>query len=286
MKLSLATNVSFADYNIIMFTIPNWLRVFDKYLYELVIIVDPQKPVGRLSYQYSNYAKLEQLMDSVNKISELDNRIRIEILDNNLKTNNYLTKWFKKGFPYRCQSGTPIAAFIYAVEECKSDFILRCDCDMLFYENGFLEKAHFLLENNLFNLLEPPMLGIKTEINRNPSLGAFIISRSKFHKNCLPFKAHTLKYLRKIHRFLKNRSVYLNLEEMIAIEKLNNRISHINLPDNLGFSLHLINRNDVLLPNFINLVYNFENGLVPNSQRQYGRNFNPKFWTSNFWNID
>jgi len=283
MKFTISTNVSFADFNMIKFTIPNWLRVFDQKLEELIIIVDPQKPTGRLAGQYNKYAELQQLMESVNTVSKIDSRIRVELLKDGEKIDKILKIWFKKGFPYRCQSGTPISAFIYAVEECKTDFILRCDCDMLFNENGFLNEAISRFKNNKFDILEPPLLGFDEKGNTPASLGAFMIFKNNFSKNCLPMKAHKLDYFRRIHRKLELRPVYLNLEEMVTIEKKENRIRHCRLDQSLGFSLHLINRDDVLLPNFNNIIKHVEKGIVPDTQRHIGRNFDPILWPDSFW---
>jgi hypothetical protein len=283
MKFTLSTNVSFADFNMIKYTLPNWLRVFDQRLDELIVVVDPQKPTGRLAGQYNKYAELQQLMDSVESISKLDCRIRVEFLNDINKINQFLGKWFFKGYPYRCQSGTPISAFIYAVEECKTDFILRCDCDMLFFENGFLDEAIDRFQKKTFDILEPPLLGFDENWNTPASLGAFMIFKYNFTSNCLPMKAHKLDYFRRIHRTLKSRPVYLNLEEMVTIEKNENRIRHCRLDQSLGFSLHLINRDDVLLPNFENIIKHVEQGIVPDAQRNIGRNFNPALWSEKYW---
>ena len=50
-RLSIGSNVSLADYQMIEHTVPNWLRVFDNYLDEICLIIDPQKPTGRLCKQ-------------------------------------------------------------------------------------------------------------------------------------------------------------------------------------------------------------------------------------------
>ncbi len=283
MKISISTNVSLADFNIIKFTVPSWLRVFDNYIQEVVIVVDPQKPDGRLAKQYTKYAELEYLMESVNYLAKLDNRIRVEILLNGNDMDKVLEKWFINEYPYRCQSGTPISAFINAVEVCNSDFILRCDCDFLFFEDGFLKEAFSRLHSEDFDIIEPPMLGFPEDLLSHASLGAFMMFKKNFANKCLPMKAHKLDLLRIIHRKLRFRPTFLNLEEMISIEKVENRIKHCRLNSNLGFSMHLPKRDIVLLPNFQNVIDNFERGVIPETQISAGRNFDPNLWAKQYW---
>jgi hypothetical protein len=282
-SLSVTTNISLADSDLIQFTIPNWIRVFGNRLKEVVIVVDPQRLTGRLGSQYKNYAKLDQLMARVEMVRQMDRRIRVSMLKEGEEMNAILRRWFIRGYPIRCQSGTPIAAFIQALEEGSEDLVLRCDCDMLFFEAGFLEKAREVLIRDEFDIIEPPLLGFDGGTSKSVSLGAFMAMRSHLSENCLPIRPHRLGIIRCIHRLFKGRPVYLNLEEMVAIEKRKGAIKHCNLDQSLGCSLHIYRRDDVLLPGFINLVRKFERGSISHQQRLAGRNFEPTLWEQSYW---
>ena len=79
-RLSIGSNVSLADYQLIEHTVPNWLRVFDNYLDEIFLIIDPQKPTGRLGKQYDYYSNLETLKLAVKKLELMDPRIKSIVL--------------------------------------------------------------------------------------------------------------------------------------------------------------------------------------------------------------
>lgn len=285
-SFSIGSNVSLADSKMIRYTVPNWLRVFGSSLKEIVLIIDPQSPTGRLGKQYDYYAKLDDLIYEVKKLEELDSRVRSTMIKTGKEMEKDLRHWFKRGYPIRCQSGTPIAAFINAVEECTNDFVLRCDSDFLFFENGFLNDGYDLLSSEEFDIIEPPMLGVP---QRNDiSLGAFMVIPSLFKANCLPIKAHKIDILRRIHRKIQRLPTYINLEEMISVEKAKSRVKHCNLDGGLGkgFSLHLINRTDVMLPGFGNVIAHIELGDAPKSQTDRGRNFDSDLWTKSYWKTD
>jgi len=151
-----------------------------------------------------------------------------------------LKKWFKNATPIRCQAGTPIAAFIQAVEETDGELVLRCDCDMLFFDNGWLKIAQELLEEGAFDLIEPPRFGVtKNKQEISISTRAFLLRPSDFKKNCLPMKAHRLDFLRWIHRYIHSRPTYLPLEQMFTLEKIKGNLGHCILNNQLGYSLHI-----------------------------------------------
>jgi len=194
-----------------------------------------------------------------------------------------LKKWFNKGTPIRCQAGTPIAAFIQAVEESEAEMVLRCDCDMLFYENGWLGKALKLFEEGVYDLIEPPHLGFRGNQASPVSTRAFLLRPHAFARTCLPMKAHRLDPARRIHRYLHGRPTWLALEQMFSVEKAQDRLRHGILNEQLGFSLHVPNRGDVLLPGFENIVSNVECGRVSESQQISGMNFYPPKWPPVYW---
>jgi hypothetical protein len=278
-RLSIGSNVSLADYQMIEHTVPNWLSVFDNYLDEICLIIDPQKPTGRLGKQYDYYSNLETLTLAVKKLELMDPRIKGIALAGGDQKKRMQRKWFRYGYPERCQSGTPIIAFINALEVLNSkNLALRCDCDMLFYEAGFLDVAYEKLYTGDYDVIEPPLLGYSENRTGPVSLGAFLVLPEIFSKNCLPITPHKIDFLRQIKRAFQGMSPYLNLEEMVKIEKNCGRINHCNLDQSLGWSLHIPNRSDVTSSNFLKVKAFVEKGIASDAQRAYGRNFNPQLW--------
>ncbi len=278
-RLSIGANVSLADVHMIGCTVPNWLRIFDHFLDEICLMIDPQTPTGRLGKQYSYYSDLDALMTAVKQLEGIDKRIKGVMLAVGEKKKLIQSKWFKVGYPDRCQSGTPIFAFINAVEALNSNnLILRCDSDMLFYEDGFIGVAHEKLISGSYDIIEPPLLGYPERKDGPISLGAFLMMPKLFSSRCIPITPHKIDVLRQIHRKFRGMSPYVNLEEMIAIEKKYGRVRHCNLDQSLGWSLHIAKRTDVLAPNFQDIVSRVENGSAPDLQRADGRNFKSYFW--------
>lgn len=282
-SFSIATNVSLADWRTIRHTIPSWLRIFGDQVSEVVLIIDTQRSVGRIADLHGRFTDLDTLLKEVERLKRLDDRIRASTILSEKEMKKLLKKWFKKSMPIRCQAGTPIAAFIQAVEESEAEMVLRCDSDMLFFENGWLGKAANFFEEGIYDLIEPPHLGFRGNQDSPVSTRAFLIQPHTFAKTCLPMKAHRLDCARRVHRCFHGRPTWLALEQMFSLEKTRGKLRHCILNEQLGFSLHIPNRSSVMIPGFENIVSNVECGRVPESQRMSGMNFNPSKWPPVFW---
>jgi hypothetical protein len=282
-SFSIATNAGIADDVRIRHSIPSWLRVFGDQLSEILIVLDPQPPSGRIAALHGTCPVPEVLIREIEILKILDKRIRVITLPTKIKIKDLLKKWFGNDLPIRCQAGTPIAAFIYAIDQARGEIVMRCDCDMLFYEAGWLKMAEELLEKGRFDVIEPPRLGLESGTPKTPvSTRAFLLWPATFVKCCLPMKAHRVDFLRNIHRYLQGRPPWLALEQMFAIEKMRGHLRHTILSNQLGFSLHAGKRTDVMQPGFENIVSHVERGNIPESQRLAGMDFDPAAWPSAF----
>jgi hypothetical protein len=270
--IDIVTNVSINDGIRIFYSLPNWVRIFNSRINKIIIIVDERPVEGRIGKLHvKSYAKFE-----INKVlKELAKKysfVKVQKLDYS-KLKEVSSRFFRTARPIRCQGGTPIFAFLAAITFASDGIILKTDCDMLFYDNGWVAKAINLLNNNYYDIIEPPKLGLS---DIDFSTRAFLIDKRRFLQK-MPMKAHTLGLLQIVDRKLNNRSIYLALEQMIQKEIEAGKFSSICLKDKLGYSMHIVSNNDINPESYDDVVYKVENNLIPFEQKKFW-DFNKEFW--------
>jgi hypothetical protein len=279
---SLVTNVSLADGLRIRRTLPHWLRVFDGFE-ELLLVFDTAQPSGRIKKLHNKNFKTEEFSAIFQQLTSLDPRIRILDLPlvNSLDYSNVIKQWFKIGKPVRCQAGTPIFAFIYAIHKANYNIVFRSDCDMLFSENGWLEEAMALLTYSKVHIVEPPRLGLVGQsMNSHISTRAFLMKKDVLYDEVLPIYPHKLNFPRRIHRAIFGRPPWLALEQMLSLEKMNGRLNHVILNyRNSGFSMHVAKHEQMALHYIDSVIEMVERGEVEGSQ-QADWNFVEDYWPS------
>jgi glycosyltransferase involved in cell wall biosynthesis len=277
-RFSIAANVCAVDSAIILHTVPNWLRVFADKLLEILLVVDEEPSTGRMAAHHQQRYTNRDLYAAIDQLKDLDPRIRSTVLDYT-RARDLSLKWFSEPDVVRCQSGSPTFGYTYAIEQASSEIILRLDCDMLFYDSGWLTTAIELLESESFDLLEPPKMGMDVHGYKNTiSTGAFMLKRSSFVSRCLPLKAHRLDWLRRFHRALKRRPTFLSLEEIFKKEKERGRIKHTLLDSNLGCSIHVYTRDYAYAEHLDQIIAKIESGLIPDEQVAHGWNLTLEVW--------
>jgi hypothetical protein len=239
---SLVTNASLADAERIRQVAPHWLRMFDRRVTELVVVLDPVPPIGRIAALHGPAAEPADVRAALREVSGLDSRVRVVDLPTPARTREVSDKWFRGARPVRCQAGTPILAFIYAIEQARSDVVLRADCDMLFHEAGWLSEAVGLVRSAAVDLVEPPRLGG----GAGPvSTRALVLNPSSLRtRGRLPMRPHRLDVARRWHRWITGRPPWLALEQMLQGEVDAGRMSHRVLTGR-GYSLHVASRGDM-----------------------------------------
>jgi len=276
-KISIATNVTSRDATRILNVLPNWLKIFGSNIQEILIVYDKQPTEGRIKELHKTSSKIKSIEFYFDEIMDLDSRIRITNLyyDN---TNDILIKWFhKKDNPIRCQAGTPIYAFIYAIDKAKSEFVFKVDCDMVFYDNGFVDKLIDKKFINNYDFIEVSKTGSINISESNFSTRAFLINKKVFYQK-LPIKAHKLDLIRQLHRKITRRSVYLALEQMLQIEIEKLRFKKFTLPPELGYSMHIATLTEMNLSAIGKVIEKFGNGIIPKSQILDSENFCCDYW--------
>ena len=135
--LSVASNATVADGPTLLRVVPHWLRVFGGQVSEIVIVVDTAPLTGRIAELQRGQSNRERLQEAIRTLEGADSRVRFVSLSC-IEETALQRRWFGKARPVRCQAGTPILAFVAAIDCAKSNIVLRCDSDMLFCERGWL----------------------------------------------------------------------------------------------------------------------------------------------------
>ncbi len=258
-------------------TLPSWLRVFGDKLSDILLVIDPIPPSGRIARQHGASYDAGDIYSAVERLKLIDPRVRSVVLDYS-RANATSQKWFLIPSILRCQGGTPIFAFVQAVEESWGDIVLRTDADMLFFDDGWVDEAIDLLQSQTVDLVEPPKLGMTIHPYLDISTRCFILNRSSFISRCLPLRPYQLDWARRIHRALNGRPPWLSLEEIFKREKDRGRIKHVLLDSQLGFSLHVYSREYAHLTDFGQIVSMIESGSVPAEQVSQGWNLVLEAW--------
>jgi len=271
--LSLVTNVSLADDMRIRESIPHWLRALGAQLRELVVVVDPEPPTGRIAELHRVTVDTTTLMDAVKVVAALDDRIRVVRLPPADASPAVAARWFRRGVPLRCQAGTPIFAFIFAIDEASNDFILRADCDMVFFDEGWVDDGVGMLEREDAELVQPPgpgspLVGVSTR--------ALLLRRDRLRQKALPMRAHKLDPARRVHRILCGRPQWLALEQMLAKEVEAGRLIHRGLRAG-GYSMHVTSRDDMQAAVDLGVLGRVESGELPAGQVS-SHDFVPSAW--------
>jgi hypothetical protein len=278
---SLVTNVAVRDGPRIRWTLPHWLRVFGQRLTELVIVVDRVPPTGRIAATHAVAPEggCDDLEAALDEIRALDGRIRAVDLAAGERAREVARRWFTWGVPIRCQNGTPILAFVQAFEEATADLVLRCDCDMLFCERGWLAQGIGRLGAADLDIVEPPRLGGPARHGFQISTRAMLLRYAQFRDRVLPIEPHRVDFLRRICRAAQGRASWFALEEMLDLERRKGRLWHEVLAEQGGgFSLHVRTAGDVAVPGFNRVLAAVEGGDIPRAQREAGWNFHPAAW--------
>jgi hypothetical protein len=280
-RFSLVTNAAWMDGPRVRRTVPHWLRVFGHAVAELVIVVDRIPPSGRIAAMHGEPSEsaYKDLLSALEEVRSLDGRIRLTDLVVGDHANSLAARWFRWGVPVRCQSGTPILAFCQAIEEAASDIVLRCDCDMLFCERGWLARGIARLREGGMDIVEPPRLGGPATRGFQISTRAMLLQNARFRDRILPIPPHRVDFLRRIYRKMQGRLSWYALEEMLDIERQNGRLRHEVLAEQEdGISMHVPTGEEMIGRGFKEVISAVEVGDIPSAQREAGWNFQAAAW--------
>ena len=270
--INIVTNVTLYDGIRIKHTVPNWVKIFNIKIKSLRIIVDEKPVEGRIKSSHTNNNIIYSIDEALSELLNKYPFINVEKL-NYAEAEDVSSNFFKKGNPIRCQLGTPIFAFLKGIHSIDDGIILRTDCDILYYDGGWVDKSIQALIENKYDIIEPPILG---EIDYGFSSRCFLVNKKRFIEK-MPIKAYKLDPLRRIDRILKKRSVYLALEQMIQKEIDRNYLKCKKMENNLGFSIHFNHPDDFRNSGIEDIINSIEKNSLPSKQKT-DWNFNQEYW--------
>ena len=288
-RISVVTNACALDADRLRMTLPHWLRVFGDRAAELVVVIDPAPPSGRIASLHAATAgedvasMLAEVQAVLDELTEADSRVRSTMLPSGATLDAILQRWFRNGRPLRCQAGTPIAAFIAAFESATEPLVARLDCDMLLHDAGWIDAAITSLCSGGAEWVEPPRCGLRPERTIEVSTRVSMLHYPRFSHRLLPMRPWPLDRLRRFHRWWHGRPPWLALEQMLEKERRAGRLRFHYLGDepnaaSLGMSLHVPTRDHARLPIIESVVAAVEAGEVPAAQWAAGPNFRVEAW--------
>jgi hypothetical protein len=269
--LSFVTNATLQDRRRLDIFIPHVLDVFGPYIDELIIVMDRKPEEGRIKKLHATIQPGMEIDDDyISSLKLMDDRVKIVDCDYS-RVKEVGRKWFNHSYVNRCQGGTPIFAFIYGIEVCKNDYIVRSDCDILFLDQGFIKE---LLADKKYDIVQLPRL------NNSPisfSSRVFFINRSAVELK-LPLKLYRLDILRQVHRQLLGRTTFLAFEQIVELNIFNKKLSVNYQTTNVGRTMHIPKREDFGNGSIRKVVEKFISGNIPEKQLQHNHDYQKELW--------
>jgi hypothetical protein len=267
MLLSVVTNACALDHLRLEHTIPHYLRVFGRHLGELVVVVDSTPATGRIASLHSNRGDLAAVQRTLSRLAQIDHRVRVTRLPDPIESPQLFRRWFRNGDPVRCQAGTPIYAFVHAISIASHRYVLRCDCDMLFCELGWVTYGMELLGRR-----ETQLIGVPRLSNAFPNListRGLLLDRQVLYDEVLPIPAYTLALPRRLKRWIERRPPYLALEQMLDKHAARSQLHYTLLSEERGFSVHAGAMADFADERIVDIIHSIECGHVPPGQANH-----------------
>jgi hypothetical protein len=267
---SVVTNATINDGIRLKHFIPAIIEQFDPWIREVIVVVDHQPEQGRIKNLHGD----QPLAISLQSIKEAvpDSRVRFVDLDYN-QAEAISAKWFGVRDVNRCQAGTPIFAFLFAIEQADYPWIIKCDCDIFFADNGMINYIQQYLSS--YDLVQLPML------NADPlpfSTRAFVINRETLIPK-LPIYPARLDLVRGLIRQMKGRSTYLALEQILHYNINSGKLKQVRMNNETGYSIHIGRRQDFL--HIEPVLEKFKHRNIPASQLNEVHDFVSAHWHNN-----
>ena len=286
------------DLPFMMQTIPHLVKMCNYSFEEKVLAIDTA-PLSGEKINRPGVGTLEELRDSADKL------LKAGIVDRVVDINYdpaYRKKVYQKhfGFPLRQthnHKGYPILGTIFTIEECKSDYMLHFDSDMLMYQNpnyNWIEEAITLMEKHSQLMSLRPLTGPPTQdgnLYQNQeyqkceagfyqfkffSSRAYLIRRKTFDK-LLPFpiiwRPYKNKFIEKLPINLQTVLNYLLKKgkldswEIMVSQKLNNTNYFRGvLSNNQAWTIHPKDRSSEFIDALPKIINKIEAGIYPPEQ--------------------
>lgn len=276
------------DTSFLLQTIPHLVKVNNFPFEERVLAVDTAPLMGdKVTRPF--IGTMEELRDCTEKL--LNAGVVDRVVDINYDTN-YHKQVYKKHFgtPIRFThnyKGYPILGSIFSIEECKSDYMLHFDSDMLMYQqpnHNWIAEAVKIMEENPKMMFVRPLAGPPTKEKKSEPFDVFktfgsrvyLIDCQRFDK-FLPIPVLWRNYNQKWMNSLptKLQTALSNLtgkgkldswEIMVTLGLEQTDYFRANLTNPAAWTLHPKDRSPAFLAALPNIIARIEAGDFPAQQ--------------------
>jgi hypothetical protein len=282
MAYEVVMNVTDIDGSIVSHTIPHILRTHNGTICRLTVVIDERKRTGRLQAAETK----NDIVRTLGEITLVAGNIRMNVvrLDYS-QAKATMHRWFgNKRVAARCAGGTPVLAFLFGMDQASAAYVLRTDCDMLYFDAslcGWLADGRRLLDDHPDIYFVNPYLGPPGERDSNGITAqkdeAGLRLSSAFSTRCFLYKRSKLESLlplvRAMHPFPKRvqyhaqgRSGERALEESIAMTLRARGAYRCDLEPSSAVAIHVADRGRFAKPGFESIVCDVEHGRFPECQ--------------------
>jgi len=274
---ALVINVSRGDVPTLNRTLPHLLTTHKFSFAETIVVVDGLPAQGRIARTYRQYS-LEQLLDALRSVKSQGYEFRQVFVDYSPEViHRTMYSWFGTAeVTIRCAGGTPIYAFLYALDQAKSDYRLHLDSDMIIYDPGpssWVDAAINILQTHREVMFVNQHFGPTDDDERFAlkktqefSTRCFLFSMSKLRDGFLPVTPEKHPIFKRIAYRLERRSPYLALEQMIAAHLRVAKMYRCDLDASHGFNVHACDKQIFTSHRAENIIRRIEAGDVPDEQ--------------------
>lgn len=274
-KISLVSNVSRNDLYRIRHIIPHWFRMFPpETVDEILLVLDRMPTSGRIASLHQFSFREDQIETALREVAAMDSRVRCIDLDK-ARIDRVSQKYFGMKGLIRCQGGTPIFPFFFAIEEARNSLIIKLDSDMVFSGKGIAAATvdAFAADPALV-LMNLPRFGLAPQVF---STRAFALDRHRLEA-LLPIRHLRLDPIRYFHRLLTGRAPCKAPEQALERETKSGRIKHAWLDSGKDSSLHVTLSWWPGLKDFPSWINALEVGNIPRGQQNW--DFQVSAWES------
>lgn len=295
---SLSIMVARTDIPFMMHTIPHQIRVCNFPFAQRLLAVDTA-PLSGDKVGRPGIGTMDQLRDYCNQLLDLNVVDKVVDID---YSENFHRQVYQKHFGRRIRQthnykGYPILGSLFAIEAVKSDYLLRIDSDMLFYQEpdyNWIEEGIKLLQENPQVLAVRPLTGPpakdgslyqKVPFDSDPSgfyrfkffsSRAYLIDRKRFDQ-ILPLKVLWRTYKHKFvnslptdiqtfANYIFNKGALDSWEVMVSrrLEETDYVRAVIDSPK--AWTLHPIDRKPEFIQALPDIIQKIESGWYPPEQ--------------------
>jgi hypothetical protein len=282
MTYEVVMNVTDIDGTIISHTIPHILRTHKNTICRLTIIIDKRKRTGRLQTAETEQ-DIARILNHIALVAD-GTTLNVVGLDYS-QAKATMRRWFgNERVAARCAGGTPLLAFLFGMDQASAEYVLRADCDMLYFDaspSGWLSEGQHLLDDYPDIYFVNPYLGPPGGNNSNGitaqksetglrlsyafSTRCFLYKRSKL-ENLLPLARAMHPFPKRVQYRVQRRSGEQALEQSIAMTLKARGRYRCDLEASSAVAIHVAHRARFSEPGFESIVCDVEHGHFPECQ--------------------